>query len=516
VRVRLERNPFAGAAAFHDYIYQVERITKTLAGDVGYECSHMPVDSQLRSLIALDVVNAQGTGYLYDCNTTGLGCDLNSPEDDDEIPDDDWTIPDPDPGGEVTPIDPDVPIDIGGGGGSVPGDGGEDGLPEPDPNPDDEVDGYEAGIYFHTATWDANVLTVRMRLAPTGKAPRDDLGALDVTIASTSVVALLPNGSLANPQPETLPSVSFTGQIAEPWDAVAEGTPLPPSDRIFEGQFVITFAGSAFPPAAEDPAEQLTYRATVEFTDWEGGFTDVSFLNTLAVDFVPTEPPPEPEPPDCDGVFIYFPSTAPPLANDEGAVITREASAIEPYSTVEGDGFTAYTIDAEEIVSMIGEAWNVDFGETEIDASTGEFTVQYLVKQEGSTGTVRIELFNGSTLPANTRFDITTYSTFILASQDGVNYDFLNIANNSSSYVYYAIQKISGNKITVHRNGQKIYDESTSASSPDILRFRLLRDASTGVAISPIRIEDRAVYGDAETIEPLPYPFCGPLESLTP
>jgi hypothetical protein len=136
VRVRLARDPFNGAPAFHDYIYQVERITKTLAGDVGYECSHMPVDSQLRSLIALDVVNAQGTGYLYDCNTTGLGCDLNSPEDDDEIPDDDWTIPDPDPGGEVTPIDPEVPIGGGGGGGG----GGGTGEPEPEPNPSDALD----------------------------------------------------------------------------------------------------------------------------------------------------------------------------------------------------------------------------------------------------------------------------------------------------------------------------------------------------------------------------------------
>jgi hypothetical protein len=146
VRVRLERNPFGGAAAFHDYIYQVERITKTLAGDVGYELSHMPVDSQLRSLIALDVVNAQGTGYLYDCNTTGLGCDLNSPEDDDEIPDDDWTIPDPDPGGGGTTIDPEVPIggggDPDGGGGQPDPDGGGEGgtLPDPDPNPDDGTD----------------------------------------------------------------------------------------------------------------------------------------------------------------------------------------------------------------------------------------------------------------------------------------------------------------------------------------------------------------------------------------
>ena len=138
-RVRLARDPFNGGSAFHDYIYQVERITKTLAGDVGYECSHMPVDSQLRSLIALDVVNAQGTGYLYDCNTTGLGCDLNSPEDDDEIPDDDWTIPDPDPGGEITPIDPEVPIDPG-----VPIGGGTD-EPEPEPNPNDGLDPVQIG-----------------------------------------------------------------------------------------------------------------------------------------------------------------------------------------------------------------------------------------------------------------------------------------------------------------------------------------------------------------------------------
>jgi hypothetical protein len=300
VRVRLERNPFGGAAAFHDYIYQVERITKTLAGDVGYECSHMPVDSQLRSLIALDVVNAQGTGYLYDCNTTGLGCDLNSPEDDDEIPDDDWTIPDPDPGGEITPIDPDVPIDIGGGGGSVPGDGGEDGLPEPDPNPDDEVDGYEAGIYFHSATWDANVLTVRMRLAPTGKAPRQDLGPLFASIASTSVVALLPNGQPASPQPQNLPTVSFSGLIAQPWNATTEGLPMPPADRVFEGVFQIPYPGSAFPPAAEDPTQQLTYRATVEFNDFVGGFTEVDALNTLTVDFVPTEGP------EIEGAFDWY------------------------------------------------------------------------------------------------------------------------------------------------------------------------------------------------------------------
>jgi hypothetical protein len=604
VRVRLRRAAQGDAESFHDRLYEVERIQRAIAGEVLYEANYLPVDGQLRSLIALDVMAVTAFGVLFPSGLTGEGCDLNS--------DEDTTVPDDDEEDTIIPGPGDSAIEGGGGikidqGDFLIDDPGDDELIE-DAEFDDFIDEltpeeliaiiddlvddvadelreltdeeleeladdeltaeeirdltdeelielledpvkevikedldldfdpelveeliekvkealekeqaaeqedplaeYEAGIYFHTATWADNVLTVRMRLAPTGKAPRADLGNLNATIASTSVVALLPSGRPVSPQPGSLPSVSFSGLIAEPWDAEDEGAPFPPADRVFEGQFVLTFYEGAFPPAAEDPAQQLTYRATVAFSSWTGGFTDVSFLNTLSVDFVPTEAPELPDGLDCDGVLIYFPSTAPPLASDEGAVITRESSAIEPYSTVAGDGFTAYTIDAEEIVSTIDEAWNVDFGETEIDTSANEFTVQYLVKQEGSTGTVRMQLFKGSTLPANTRFEITTYSTFILASQDGVSYDSLDIANNSSSYVHYAIQKIGGNKITVHRNGQKIYDESTSANSPDILRFRLLRNATTEVAISPIRIQDRAVYGDAETIEPLSYPFC--------
>jgi hypothetical protein len=98
-------------------------------------------------------------------------------------------------------------------------------------------------------------------------------------------VALLPNEEPVDPQPSSLPTVSFTGQIAAPWDAEEEGSPVPPGDRIFEGQFNIEYPDSAFPPVAEDPEEQLTYRATVEFNNWSGGFTDVTFQNTLTVDF---------------------------------------------------------------------------------------------------------------------------------------------------------------------------------------------------------------------------------------
>jgi hypothetical protein len=83
--------------------------------------------------------------------------------------------------------------------------------------------------------------------------------------------------------------VSFSGLIAEPWDPIAQGLPVPPPDRVFQGQFNIAYSGSSFPPVAEDPAQQLTYRATVEFNDFVGGFTEVAPLNTLTVDFVATE-----------------------------------------------------------------------------------------------------------------------------------------------------------------------------------------------------------------------------------
>ena len=89
VRVRLARVTGISTSSYHDYLYQIERITKTLAGDVSYECSHFPVDEELRSLIALDVVAAEGTGIVFENNRTGESCDINDP-DDDTIPDEDF------------------------------------------------------------------------------------------------------------------------------------------------------------------------------------------------------------------------------------------------------------------------------------------------------------------------------------------------------------------------------------------------------------------------------------------
>jgi hypothetical protein len=59
----------------------VERITKTLAGDVSYEATHFPIDDQGRSLIALDVAAAVGTGIILPSGRTGVSCDVNSSSD---------------------------------------------------------------------------------------------------------------------------------------------------------------------------------------------------------------------------------------------------------------------------------------------------------------------------------------------------------------------------------------------------------------------------------------------------
>jgi hypothetical protein len=81
VRVRLDRQTPSSTAGAHDYLYQVQRISKTFSGGVSYECVHFPVDNEKRSLIALDVTNAVGSGVLLTSNKTGIGCDINSSTD---------------------------------------------------------------------------------------------------------------------------------------------------------------------------------------------------------------------------------------------------------------------------------------------------------------------------------------------------------------------------------------------------------------------------------------------------
>jgi hypothetical protein len=427
IRVRLERDNTTYANSVHDYLYQVERITKTLAGDVRYEATHFPIDDQGRSLIALDVAAAVGTGIILPSGRTGVSCDVNSSSDN--------TIP----AETFTDADGADPLELSPSGGGL---GFNDSAPTGDTgNADDGLD-YETGIYFHNHNWVDNVLTVRMRLAPTGRAPLTDLGSLFASITSTSVVAVLPNGQLANPQPGSLPTLSFSGLIAEPWDPIAEGLPVPPLDRVFQGEFVITFYEGSFPPAAEDPAQQLTYRATVEFSAWEGGFTELSYLNTLVVDFVPTEAQAGP------GQSIFYWSGTDLLSTGSETIFFAPDDDIET-ATLTGQpavSSTGIIINVDE--GLIGSSQFLDFtfewyvsGVSSLEDDP-EFTGVFLYVRNADNNQVTTLAVAGETVLA---IKATPGSSDVMAETQ------LDL----TGLVHLSIQRISGTYY-LHVKGQKI------------------------------------------------------------
>jgi len=88
VRVRLRRETTGQQVRFHDYLYQVERISKSLKGNVNYELSHFPIDTQGASLITQDLLAVEPTGIILPPNRTGPTGDNFGPEDR-TLPDDD-------------------------------------------------------------------------------------------------------------------------------------------------------------------------------------------------------------------------------------------------------------------------------------------------------------------------------------------------------------------------------------------------------------------------------------------
>jgi len=78
VRVRLLRETEPDVATYHDYIYEVERISKSISGVVELDLMHFPVDNQNRSLVALAVAEATGAGYTLPTGRADFSCNLNT------------------------------------------------------------------------------------------------------------------------------------------------------------------------------------------------------------------------------------------------------------------------------------------------------------------------------------------------------------------------------------------------------------------------------------------------------
>ena len=77
VRVKLRRETEAGLSS-HDYFYEVERIEKSTSGLITLDLTHFPIDNQKRSIVALLVNSATGSGALVGTSRTDFTCDVNS------------------------------------------------------------------------------------------------------------------------------------------------------------------------------------------------------------------------------------------------------------------------------------------------------------------------------------------------------------------------------------------------------------------------------------------------------
>ena len=133
VRVRLERIASTGADSVHDYLYEVDRIGKSIGGEVQLDLTHFPVDASLASVVALEVNAATGSGLLLPTGLSGITCDVNSSADT-SVPAETFTDGTfPDYGSDIS--------DFGGGGGG--GDFGDE------DNEDDDKDNQEDNPFIN-------------------------------------------------------------------------------------------------------------------------------------------------------------------------------------------------------------------------------------------------------------------------------------------------------------------------------------------------------------------------------
>ena len=133
VRVRLDRIASTGADSVHDYLYEVDRIGKSITGEVQLDLTHFPVDANLASVVALEVNAATGSGLLLPTGLSGITCDVNSSADT-SVPAETFTDGTfPDYGSDIS--------DFGGGGGG--GDFGDE------DNEDDDKDNQEDNPFIN-------------------------------------------------------------------------------------------------------------------------------------------------------------------------------------------------------------------------------------------------------------------------------------------------------------------------------------------------------------------------------
>lgn len=98
VRLTLNADASFGTPIQHDYLYEVEDVQNNADGSITLELTHFPIDSEGRSLVAIDVASARATGQLMPTGRANVNCDLNSSANSNP-----WPEEDPGPTPELPP-----------------------------------------------------------------------------------------------------------------------------------------------------------------------------------------------------------------------------------------------------------------------------------------------------------------------------------------------------------------------------------------------------------------------------
>ena len=78
VRVRLRRETNAGTVDYHDYLYELERLTKSTTGVIELDLVHFPIDAKKKSIVAQAVASATAIGTVISTSRTDITCHSNS------------------------------------------------------------------------------------------------------------------------------------------------------------------------------------------------------------------------------------------------------------------------------------------------------------------------------------------------------------------------------------------------------------------------------------------------------
>lgn len=81
VKVNLARTSTSTGGKAHNYLYEINRITQLVTGEISYDLTHFPISSTGVSLVASDVAAAAGTGVILTTNRSGTVLDTNSSTD---------------------------------------------------------------------------------------------------------------------------------------------------------------------------------------------------------------------------------------------------------------------------------------------------------------------------------------------------------------------------------------------------------------------------------------------------